>query len=108
MADPTSLWPDRIGWILGTGGLLAGLTALVTAIFNRKKPRSETANLDAATDNLRISGVAHLLRLTNKIAIMEEQFERRDQEAREEIQRLRAENESFRRTILTRNNGRLR
>ena len=108
MADPTSLWPDRIAWILGSGGLLAGLAAVVTAILNRRKPHSETANLDAATDNLRISGLAHLLRLTNKIAIIEEQFERRDQEAREEIQRLKEENESLRRTILTRNNSRQR
>lgn len=91
MPDPTSsqAWADKVLWALGGGGLLAFILGLLKLILYKNKPQSEIANLDASTENLKIDGGIkasdQILRLIDKVNLMEANYERRDAETQERI-----------------------
>ena len=97
--DPSSSgWADKVLWIFGGTGLLAGFVSVLNWISNRNKPRSEIAKNDAdalltqADANVKLS--AQLIVLHDKLNLVEASIDRNSREYLETIKQYRAEIEA--------------
>lgn len=83
--DPTSSqWADKILWMFGGGGVVAGLVAIVNLILNRNKPRAEVAKILADTQltqtDVAVKLSNQLTLLHDKINLMDAGFDTRERE----------------------------
>lgn len=73
LSDPTSsqTWADKILWMLGGGGIIGGLVALVNLILNRNKPKADIANSDAHTS---LTQAETAVKLSNELTTLHDRM----------------------------------
>ncbi len=77
-------WAEKFLWALGGGTVLTFILGFIKLIFYRNKPRSEVAQIDATTENLRIDGYGrasdNMLRMIDRMVHLEQQMDKRNKE----------------------------
>ena len=72
LPDPmSSLWADKILWMLGGGGVVGGLVALANLILNRNKPKAEIAKTVADTQ---LTQAEITVKLSNQLALLHDRM----------------------------------
>lgn len=76
-------WSEYAKWILG-GGVITGLLAALNAFWNRKRPGSEVAKIDAEAEQIRANVIQQLSQqivvLHDKLNLMEANFDIHERE----------------------------